>query len=164
MFFNLEVKRWVICNWVLLIHVCSFKEAPLSFETARKLGTSIARDFKSTWSQRKKSRTKMPSLFHNIVRLKFTKLLEARNASVFRISASGKHLPQRYVKTCPESPLSTEHRLRLFRAMVEPVLLYGCETWTVNQEMLDRLNGCYTRLLRIAHNVDRTAHARNSFL
>ena len=63
-----------------------------------------------------------------------------------------------------KSPLSTEHRLRLFRAMVEPVLLYGCETWTVNQEMLDRLNGCYTRLLRIAHNVDWTAHARNSFL
>ena len=63
-----------------------------------------------------------------------------------------------------KSPLSTEHRLRLFRAMVEPVLLYGCETWTVNQEMLDRLNGCYTRLLRIAYNVDWTAHARNSFL
>lgn len=63
-----------------------------------------------------------------------------------------------------KSPLSTEHRLRLFRAMVEPVLLYGCETWTVNQEMLDRLNGCYTRLLRIAHSVDWTAHARNLFL
>ena len=47
--------------------------------------------------------------------------------------------------------------------MVEPVLLYGCETWTVNQEMLDRLNGCYTRLLRIAHNVDWAAHCRNSF-
>ena len=60
-----------------------------------------------------------------------------------------------------KSPLSTEHRLPLFRAMVEPVLLFGCETWTVNQEMLDRLNGCYTRLLRIAHNVDWTAHARN---
>lgn len=43
-----------------------------------------------------------------------------------------------------KSSLSTEHRLRLFRVMVEPVLLYGCETWTVNQEMLDRLNGCYT--------------------
>ncbi|XP_044166901.1 uncharacterized protein LOC122950945 [Acropora millepora] len=63
-----------------------------------------------------------------------------------------------------KSPLSTEHRLRLFRAIVEAVLLLGFETWTVNQEMLDRLNGCYTRLLRIAHNVDWTAHARNSFL
>ena len=30
--------------------------------------------------------------------------------------------------------------------------------------MLDRLNSCYTQLLRIAHNVDWTAHARNSFL
>ena len=48
--------------------------------------------------------------------------------------------------------------------MVESVLLYGCETWTENQEILDRLNGCYTRLLRMAHNVDWTAHARNLFL
>ena len=63
-----------------------------------------------------------------------------------------------------KSPLSTEHRLWLFRAMVEPVLLYGCETWPVNQETLDRLNGCYARLLRIVHNVDWRAHARNSFL
>ena len=30
--------------------------------------------------------------------------------------------------------------------------------------MLDRLKGCYTRLLRITHNVDWTAHARNLFL
>ena len=48
--------------------------------------------------------------------------------------------------------------------MVEPVPLYGCETWTVDQEMLHRLIGCHTRFLIIAHNVDWTAHARNSFL
>ena len=48
--------------------------------------------------------------------------------------------------------------------MDEPVLLYGCESWTVSQEMLDRLNGSYKRLLRITHNVDWRAHARNSFL
>ena len=30
--------------------------------------------------------------------------------------------------------------------------------------MLNRLNGCYTRLLRIVHNVDWTAHVRNSYL
>lgn len=63
-----------------------------------------------------------------------------------------------------KSPLSIKHRIRLFRATVEPVLLYGCETWTVNQEMLNRLNGFYTRLLRIVDNVDWTAHVRNSYL
>ena len=45
------------------------------------------------------------------------------------------------------SPLSLEHRLRLFRATVEPVLLYGCGTRTVNQEMLNKLD---TRLLHAA--------------
>ena len=40
------------------------------------LGTSMAQDFKSTQSPRKKIKTKMASLFRNIVRLKFTKLLE----------------------------------------------------------------------------------------
>ena len=75
-----------------------------------------------------------------------------------RISVSGKHLPQRHVKTCPESgsPAFNGTSITAFPC-------HG-ETWTLNQEMLDRLNGCYTRLLRITHNVDWTAHARNSFL
>ena len=43
----------------------------------------MARKFKSTRSTRKKIKTKMASHFRDIVRLKFTKLLEARNARVF---------------------------------------------------------------------------------
>jgi len=43
----------------------------------------MARKFKSTRSTRKKIKTKMASYFRDILRLKFTKLLEARNASVF---------------------------------------------------------------------------------
>ena len=43
----------------------------------------MARKFKSTRSTRKKIKTKMASHFRDIVRIKFTKLLEARNASVF---------------------------------------------------------------------------------
>ena len=62
------------------------------------------------------------------------------------------------------SPLSFKHRLRLFRATVEPVLLYRCGTWTVNQEMVNKLEGCYKRLLRIVHCVDWTARIRNTYL
>ena len=62
------------------------------------------------------------------------------------------------------SPLSLVRRLRLFRATVELVLLYGCGTWTVNQEMLNILDGCYTRLLRIVHGVDWTTRIRNTYL
>ena len=43
----------------------------------------MARKFKSTRSTRKKIKTKMASHFRDIVRIKFTKLLDARNASVF---------------------------------------------------------------------------------
>ena len=43
----------------------------------------MARKFKSTRSTRKKIKTKTASHFRDIVRIKYTKLLEARNASVF---------------------------------------------------------------------------------
>ena len=42
---------------------------------------------------------------------------------------------------------------RLFVATVEYILLYGSETWTINKVMKKRLDGCYTRMLRMALNV-----------
>ena len=41
-------------------------------------------------------------------------------------------------------------KIRIFRACVEPVLLYGSETWTFTSYLTKRLNGCYTRMLRKA--------------
>ena len=43
-------------------------------------------------------------------------------------------------------------------------MLYGWETRTVNQEILelDRVDGCFTRPLRIAHNVDWTVRICNT--
>ena len=41
-------------------------------------------------------------------------------------------------------------KIRIFRACVEPVLLYGSETWTFTSYLTNRLNGCYTRMLRKA--------------
>ena len=40
--------------------------------------------------------------------------------------------------------------MRLFRACIEPVLMYRYETWTLTAYFTKRLDGCYTRLLRKA--------------
>ena len=43
--------------------------------------------------------------------------------------------------------------MKLFLSTVESVLLYGSETWTVNKTFQKRLDGCYTRMLRMALNI-----------
>ena len=50
---------------------------------------------------------------------------------------------------------------RLFIATVESVLLYGAETWTLTNTMEKQLNGCYTRMLRMAFNVSYKEHMTN---
>ena len=51
------------------------------------------------------------------------------------------------------SKLRRQIKERLFIATVESVLLYGAETWTLTNTMEKQLNGCYTRMLRMAFNV-----------
>ena len=41
--------------------------------------------------------------------------------------------------------VSGELKMRLFLAFIEPVMLYGSETWTLTVYLTKRLNGCYTR-------------------
>jgi hypothetical protein len=53
-------------------------------------------------------------------------------------------------------------KMRIFRACVEPVLLYGSETWTLTVYLTNRLDGCYTRLLRKAKGF--TYHERRTNL
>ena len=43
-------------------------------------------------------------------------------------------------------------KVRLFTALIESVLLYGSETWTMNKRLNKVLDGCYTRMLRMALN------------
>ena len=38
-------------------------------------------------------------------------------------------------------------------ATVESILLYGSETWTLTKTLQKRLDGCYTRMLRMAYNI-----------
>ena len=52
-----------------------------------------------------------------------------------------------------KSKLPRRIKVRLFIATVESVLLYGSETWTLTKSLEKRLNGCYTRMLRMCLNV-----------
>ena len=52
-----------------------------------------------------------------------------------------------------KSELSRKIKTRLFLATVEPVLLYGSETWTIDKTFRKIIDRCYTRMLRIVLNI-----------
>ena len=51
--------------------------------------------------------------------------------------------------------ITTQHNFKeeLFRALVESVLLYGSEAWTLTKKHEKKLNGTYTRMLRAILNI-----------
>ena len=59
------------------------------------------------------------------------------------------------------SNLRRSLKVRLFTATVESILLYGSETWTLTESLKKRIDGCYTRMLRMALNVDWRLHKTN---
>ena len=60
-----------------------------------------------------------------------------------------------------KSRLRRQIKERLFIATVESVLLYGAETWTLTKTLENQLNGCYTRMLRMALNISYKVHMTN---
>ena len=62
------------------------------------------------------------------------------------------------------SKLSRKLKIRLFTATVESVLLYGAETWSMTKTLKRKLDGCYTRMLRMALNVPWQSHTTNEQL
>ena len=60
--------------------------------------------------------------------------------------------------------MNRKTKVRLFRATVESVLLYNSETWTINKNMQKRINGCYTRMLRMATNTSWKEKTTNEVL
>ena len=63
-----------------------------------------------------------------------------------------------------KSEMSRQTKIKIFRTAVEPVLLYGCETWTLKQCQNDELDGVYTWLLRRAFNISWKSHTTNKVL
>ena len=51
------------------------------------------------------------------------------------------------------SDIKKEIKERLFLSTIEPILMYGAETWTISKIIQKRLDGCYTRMLRMVYNV-----------
>ena len=43
-------------------------------------------------------------------------------------------------------------KIRTFKATIEPILLYGSECWNIDALLKKKIDGCYTRLLRMATN------------
>ncbi|XP_038062571.1 uncharacterized protein LOC119733059 [Patiria miniata] len=62
------------------------------------------------------------------------------------------------------SSLPKKLKLWYFQAAIETILLYGSETWILTAAQAKSLNGCYTRILRIAQNVNWKAHMTNTEL
>ena len=56
------------------------------------------------------------------------------------------------------SRLTNDFKIKIFRATVEPILLYGSETWTLSRKLERRLDGTYTRLLMRAQNLSWKRH------
>ena len=48
-------------------------------------------------------------------------------------------------------------------ANVESALLYGCETWTLTNSLLKKLDGTYTHILRIVLNIHWTNKSRMKY-
>ena len=62
---------------------------------------------------------------------------------------------------CWKSNLSRRTKVRLFKATVESVLLYGCETWTMSKALNCVIDGFYTRLLRKVFGISWKSHTTN---
>ena len=56
------------------------------------------------------------------------------------------------------SKLPLKIKVKIFRVTIEPILLYGSETWTLPVKLEKRLDGCYTRLLMRVKNLSWKKH------
>ena len=63
-----------------------------------------------------------------------------------------------------KSELSGGLKIRLFRATVETALLYGSTAWTLTQSLDKKLDGAYTKLLRVVNNVTWRQRIANEML
>ena len=55
-------------------------------------------------------------------------------------------------------------KIDLFRATTESVILYGSTTWSLTKKEERSIDGCYTRMLRMALNISWKDHVTNQVL
>ena len=56
------------------------------------------------------------------------------------------------------SNLDNVFKIKFFKALVEPILLYGSETWIFSKKLDKHLDGTYTRLLMRVQNISWKTH------
>ena len=62
------------------------------------------------------------------------------------------------------SNLPKNLKLAFFHTTVSSVLLYGSSTWTLTKKLETKLNGCYTKMLRVVNNVKWQQRLSNNVL
>ena len=68
------------------------------------------------------------------------------------------------LNTIWKSNMSESLRVQFFRATVETVLLYGSTAWTLTKALKKKLDGAYTKMLRVVKNVTWQHHVTNKAL
>ena len=63
-----------------------------------------------------------------------------------------------------KSDMDTWIKVRLFRATVESILMYGSQTWSLTKSEEKSLHGTYTRMLRIVQNIPAGTKISNKVL
>ena len=63
-----------------------------------------------------------------------------------------------------KSDASREIKLDFCQSTVETVLLYGCEAWTLTEDLQKELDGCYTRMLQAVLNISWEQKVPNKIL
>ena len=63
-----------------------------------------------------------------------------------------------------KAAIKKETKLKVFKASVETILLYGSESWTLNVARLKKLDGSYTKMLRAVYNICWCDHVTNKSL
>ena len=68
------------------------------------------------------------------------------------------------LNTIWNSNLPKNLKLAFFHTTVSSVLLYGSSTWTLTKKLETKLNGCYTKMLKVVNNVKWPQSIRNNLL
>ena len=51
------------------------------------------------------------------------------------------------------SPITKETKIRVFKALTESIVLYGCDSWTLTKSLTKNINGASTQMLRKVQHI-----------
>jgi len=60
-----------------------------------------------------------------------------------------------------DKKISTKLKVLIYKTVIRPVLLYGCETWPVTETLVKKISACEMRMLRYCLGVSWEEHRRN---